>query len=67
MERYDIRGNKLTGSIFESKCGECGMPTLSEAEFHPYEACKIYKRTHDSRDVWLAIVPLMRARLGIAG
>lgn len=63
MKRYDIHGNELTGKIHTSKCFDCGMGTVGAAEFHPYEACEEFKRSHDSRKVWRAIMPLYRERI----
>lgn len=63
MTRYSIHGHRLTGRVFTSKCGDCGMDTISEDEFHPYEACEVFKRTHDSREVEKALAPLFRERI----
>lgn len=63
MTRYSIHGHQLTGTVFETSCGDCGMPTISADEFHPYEACKVYLRTHDSRAVERVIEPLFRVYL----
>jgi hypothetical protein len=62
VNRYSIHGHRLTGRVFETKCHECGMPTISADEFHPWEACVTFKRTHDSREVERALEPLFRAR-----
>lgn len=51
MKRRSIHGGWLTGSVFKTKCHDCDMPTLAADEFHPYEACEEFKRTHDSRTV----------------
>lgn len=51
MTRRSIDGGWIYGNHFSSKCEECGMPTLGLQEFHPYEACVEFKRTHDSRTV----------------
>lgn len=51
MNSIDLDGNGITARTNTTRCGECGMPTLSHREFHPYEACEIFKATHDSREV----------------
>lgn len=51
MRRRSIHGTWLTGSVFKTKCHDCGMPTLAADEFHPYEACREFKWSHDSRTV----------------
>ena len=61
--RYSIRGYRMEGSIFASECGDCGMPTLGQDEFHPYEACAAYKDTHNSVYVERLIEPLYRQRI----
>lgn len=30
------------------KCGECGMRLRSVTEYHPFEACRTYRRTRSS-------------------
>jgi hypothetical protein len=63
MKRYDPNGNQIATSPLEmTECDECGMPVYG-MEFHPYEACEVYKRTHDSREVWKALMPRIRERL----
>lgn len=61
--RYDIHGNKYESAILTTECADCRMPTVDAAEFHPYEACEVYKHTGDSREVWKAILPLFRERI----
>jgi hypothetical protein len=61
--RYSIHGHRLTGRVFTSKCHDCGMPTISPDEFHPYAACEAFRETHDSREVERVIEPLFRRHL----
>lgn len=63
MKRYSIHGDQYQSSIQTSRCAECGMGTIDANEFHPWEACEEFKRTHDSREVWKAIMPLFRERI----
>ena len=51
-QRFTINGERIISPIHVTNCGECGMGTCSEAEYHPYSACVTFKRTHDSREVW---------------
>ena len=30
------------------KCHDCGMPLEHVGQFHPWEACRLFERTHDS-------------------
>ena len=53
--RIDIHGRPLDTTVQTERCGECGMGTVSLAEFHPWRACEVYKETHDSREVWRAL------------
>src|SRR5581483_3233067 len=32
-------------------CQECHMPLIDPAERHPWEACEMYRRTHDANAV----------------
>lgn len=50
--RLDIYGRETEGKEFTARCYDCGMPLLDVAEYHPIAACKAYRRSHDSRDVW---------------
>lgn len=52
IERIDIHGRRITDTVFRTRCEECGMGLISAAEFHPYEACEIYKATKDSSKTW---------------
>lgn len=59
-QRYDLNGNPLPRPhILTTRCEECHMPLTAYAEFHPYEACVEFKRTHDSRTV-LAMLEAQR-------
>ncbi len=53
--RFTFDGRELPRLTEESRCGSCGMTTWDGAEWHPYEACEVYERTHDSREVWRAL------------
>lgn len=52
LPRIDIRGNVIDNRIHVTRCAECGMGCVDAAEWHPWEACEVFKRTHDSREVW---------------
>lgn len=54
-ERIDIRGDRIANVFHVSKCHDCGMGTCDAAEYHPWLACQVFKRTHDSREVWRAL------------
>ena len=66
VKRFDIHGNELTQEIHVARCYDCGMGLVHAAEFHPPEACEMFKATHDSVAVWTAILPLLRERMGLA-
>lgn len=42
------------------KCHECGMPLEYVGQFHPWEACRIFERTHDSSVVAVEMSRLQR-------
>ena len=50
--RVDLDGGPLANRIMDTRCADCGMGTVSAAEFHPYRACELYRQHHDSEKVW---------------
>lgn len=52
LPRIDIRGNVIDNTIHVTKCGECGMGLVDAAEWHPWDACVVFSKTYDSREVW---------------
>ena len=61
--RVDLNGRPLANKVMDTRCAECGMGTVSAAEFHPFRACELYRESHNSETVWAAmeaegIVPL---------
>ncbi len=63
MKRYRLDGTTIEANVLKSKCYECGMPTLAPDEFHPYEACVEFKKSHDSGTVEPLLRRLMTASL----
>jgi uncharacterized OB-fold protein len=62
-QRYDFDGNLLHEKIHVTKCGSCGMGLVSAREYHPFEACEEFERTHDSRKVWRMLRPMLALHL----
>ncbi len=53
--RVRIDGTPITNVIQDDKCFDCGMGLCDPREWHPYVACEVFRRTHDSRKVWSAL------------
>jgi len=54
-DRITIRGGLIRNRIQHDRCADCGMGLCDPLEYHPYLACEVFKRTHDSREVWRAL------------
>lgn len=63
VERYRIDGTPITNVIQHDKCFECGMGLCDPREYHPWEACEEFKRSHDSRKVWRLLRPMLALHL----
>jgi hypothetical protein len=54
-QRITFDGATIENTIQDEKCWSCGMGLCAPREWHPHEACEVFRRTHDSREVWRAL------------